>query len=83
MKRKLSLMLAVIMLLQIILPMVSVIWKSGFTIKSIAADTENRWDVSENQDGSITANFDSTTGILTISGVGKIKEESFSDDYPW
>lgn len=82
-KKKISLMIAVIMLLQIILPMVSIIWESDFTIKSIAADTVNSWDVSENQDGSITASFDSTTGTLTISGVGKIKEESFSDDYLW
>lgn len=38
-KKKLSLMLAVIMLLQIILPMVSIIWKSGFTIISNAEDS--------------------------------------------
>ena len=39
MKKKVSLMLTVILILQIMLPMLTVIWESGFTIKSVAADT--------------------------------------------
>ena len=40
MKKKILLMLIVIILIQIALPMVSVIWESGITIKSQAADTK-------------------------------------------
>ena len=77
------LMIVVIILLQIILPIISVVWESGLTIKSIAADTEKSWDVSEKQDSSIIATFDSSSGTLNIKGTGKIKEESFDKDYPW
>ena len=39
MKKKISLMILTILILQIILPLVTVIYESDFTIKSIAADT--------------------------------------------
>lgn len=38
-KKKISLMVTVILLLQIILPMLTVLWENGFTIKSMAAET--------------------------------------------
>ena len=44
MKKRLSLMTAVIIILQVILPMATVIWESGFTIKSIAATTYEATD---------------------------------------
>ncbi len=83
MKKKMSLMLAVILILQIMLPLLTVIWENRLTLKSIAVNTENSWDVSENQNKSIIATFDEKTVTLTISGTGKIKEEDFNYEYPW
>ncbi len=39
MKRKVSLMIIVILLLQVLLPLLTVIWESDFTVKSEAAGT--------------------------------------------
>jgi len=84
MKRKIPLMILTILILQVLLPVLTIIWESDFTIKSIAADTENSWDVSENQNGSITATFDNTTRTLTISGTGEMKNYGGSYSYiPW
>ena len=44
MKKKISLMIAVILILQVLLPMLTVIWESGFTIKSVAV-TSGEWSI--------------------------------------
>ena len=49
MKKKLSLMIAVIMLLQIILPIISVVWESEITNISKAI-TSGDWEYSINSD---------------------------------
>lgn len=72
-----------IMLLEIMLPSVSFILKSGIITNSLSANIKS-WDVSANQDGSITATFDKNTRTLTISGSGAMKNYTGSyTDVPW
>ena len=55
MKKKLSFMLAVILILQIILPMLTIIWENALTLKSVAYDgteyyinsAQDMWDFAE------------------------------------
>lgn len=86
MKRKsISLMLIVILILQILLPMLTIISESDFTNKSLASnDNEITWDASINQDGSISVVYNNETKTLTISGSGKMKNYGgSSSDVPW
>ena len=64
-KKKITLMLILIILLQGILPMLSIVFENCFTIIS-KATTE--WDISKNGDGTVKAILDEETGILTIEG---------------
>lgn len=82
-RKRISIMILVILIMQILLPILNILFQNGLTLISEAVSTENNWDVSENQDGSIIATFDDTTATLTISGKGKIKEGSFNSDYLW
>lgn len=97
MKKKLSLMLAVIMLLQIVLPLLTVIGESGFTIKSIAASEIKLgdWSYIINEDGSTITitEYRGTEENLVIpseidgyivTGLGKngvIKENLYGGEY--
>lgn len=76
-KRKLSIMLVVILLMQIVLPVVTIIIESDFTIKSTAAD--NTWNLGTN----VTATLNEETGVLTVKGTGKIKSRDFAEVGPW
>lgn len=79
-RKKISLMLAVILILQIIMPLLTGIIENDFTVFSIAADEEetNTWDVSANGDGSVIATLDDN-GTMTISGNGKMKDYGASN----
>ena len=72
-KKKISIMLIVVLMMQIMMPLMTVIIESDFTLFSIATEEENSWDVSENGDGSIIATLDEN-GVLTISGNGEMKD---------
>lgn len=82
MKKKISLMIAVILLLQILLPMLTVIWESGFTIKSVAADVIESWDISATEDDNVMATL-YNNGLLEITGTGAMKSMSNSSSVPW
>ncbi len=81
-KKRVSLMLIVILVLQIILPTVTVIMKSELTLFSTAVETIETWDISENGNGSITAVLDSE-GTLRISGKGKMKNWANGSAVDW
>lgn len=76
MKKKISLMLVTILIMQILLPLASVVWESRFTIISKATGISKEWDVSQNEDGTIIAKL-YEDGTLVVSGTGDIKS-SFS-----
>ena len=51
-KKKISIMLIVIIIMQVILPMLTVIWENKLTIKSIAAEKKSGdWEYEINEDG--------------------------------
>ena len=85
MKRKISLMIILIVLLQIILPIVSVIWESEITLIS-RAETSGDWQYEVNEDGTtiaITSYIGNDTEVnvpISIDGysVTSIAPDAFS-----
>ena len=57
--------------------------KSADAIAESYTNTEsNSWDISANEDGTITATLDEK-GVLTISGTGEMKDWTHSVNAPW
>lgn len=54
---------------------------SLFTVNVLAEETV--YDISENQDNSLTATYNSETGVLTIAGAGRMVEYISKDYYPY
>ena len=82
-KKKISLMLVVVLLMQIMLPMLTVVLESDLTLFSRAEEEQNTWDISATENDHVTATFDEETGLLTISGTGKMKNWERASYVPW
>ena len=82
-KKKISLMLVVVLLVQILLPMLTVVLESDLTLFSRAEEEQNTWDISATENDHVTATFDEETGLLTISGTGKMKNWERASYVPW
>ena len=72
-RKRISIMLSVILVLQIILPVLTVVMESDITLFSIAVTTVKKWDISKNGDGTVSAVLDNL-GTLTISGQGEMRD---------
>lgn len=65
--KKIKSIIILILIIEMLIPIIS-----------LAQENENRWDVSQNNDGSITAVLDNE-GTLTLSGTGKMKKTDWYD----
>ena len=82
-KKKISLMLVVVLLVQILLPILTVVFESDLAFFVRAEDGANTWDISATKDDNVTATFDEETGILTISGTGNMENWEYENKAPW
>lgn len=73
-------MIILVMLMQIILPTLTVLLQSSFTLTS---EANGEWDISELGNGSVIATLEN--GNLTISGKGNMKDWTYlsSNRAPW
>ena len=82
-KKKISLMLVVILIMQVMLPMLTVVFESELTLFSRAEEEQNTWDISATEEDHVTATFDEETGVLTISGTGNMENWEYENKAPW
>lgn len=80
--KRISLMLVVIILLQITLPLITIILETDLTIISKAQE-EQSWDISADEDSNVTATLLANGRDLIITGNGAMKDWSFASDVPW
>lgn len=80
--KHIAIILIFILLIQLILPILTVIFELEWTVISKAEDTTNTWDISATENDHVTATL-SNDGILTISGTGNMKNWSWITGENW
>ena len=66
-KKKISLMLVVILLMQIMLPMMSVVFESCFTLYAQAEETVNTWDISATENDHVTVDTETVQSLIGLN----------------